>query len=296
MRCMVLRLAFSLFVLSLICSLTIPSYAQRYTWDADIPLLQDSALMDNPWSGSFNAPQVSKMDLDEDGFSDLVLFDRTSNKVSTFLYSSASGEYKYEPSYEALFPSDITGWMLLRDFDCDGEKDLFANSQLGMKVYRNARTQTGDLSWLLVADPLLTTGSSGDINLQVNVTDIPAIDDLDNDGDLDILVFDFASGETIRHHRNFSVENSGACGLDFTRETDRWGDFYECDCDIFSFGTPCSPSRTTNRLLHVSGKAMTTLDMDGDGDKELLMGQEDCEPLYYLENVGTPPGCVDDFL
>src|SRR5690606_8145344 len=36
------------------------------------------------------------------------------------------------------------------------------------------------------------------------------------------------------------------------------------------------------------GKSMTLIDADGDGDKELIMSQEDCDKLYFLENKGTP--------
>jgi len=35
--------------------------------------------------------------------------------------------------------------------------------------------------------PVLTIGFNGPINLKVNLTDLPAIDDVDGDGDLDVL-------------------------------------------------------------------------------------------------------------
>ena len=38
----------------------------------------------------------------------------------------------------------------------------------------------------------------------------------------------------------------------------------------------------------LEGKTLMTFDIDDDGDKEVLIGQEDCQPQYYLENIGSP--------
>jgi hypothetical protein len=51
------------------------------------------------------------------------------------------------PEYEALFPDGIYNWMLLRDYNCDGKKDIFTGDVLGMKVYMNTTTSPGRLEW-----------------------------------------------------------------------------------------------------------------------------------------------------
>jgi hypothetical protein len=258
-----------------------------YAWDQSIPVEIQGQQLKIAWAGGINAAQVSTMDLNEDGRDDLVIFDRTSEKTSTYLITDSS--YQYAPYYESLFPPALKGWMLLRDYNCDGKKDLFTHTPFGIKVYENVTTSGGSLDWQLVLDPIFTIGSSGLVNLQVNVVDLPGIDDLDGDGDLDILVYNFAVGGGIEYHKNLSFENTGTCGLEFERITKYWGDFLECECDLFAFGDElCEDIEPNARTKHIGGKTLATLDFDNDGDKEVLVGQEDCQPLYYLENIGNP--------
>jgi hypothetical protein len=240
-----------------------------------------------PWAGGLNSVQVGTIDFDLDGLDDLVLFDRTSNKLNTFRNTGAG--YEYAPEYEMLFPKGITGWIIFADYNCNGKKDIFTHTLFGIKVYENVSTDR--LEWKKVADPIYTTGTAGDFNLQVNLTDIPIIADIDNDGDLDILVYNFAIGGYIRHHKNFSVENTGKCGLQFTRVSMSWGEFEECECDTFAFnGNTCYDIEGAigGKVMHAGGKSMLLIDMNGNGVKDLLMSQEDCNKLYFLENIGTP--------
>lgn len=257
-----------------------------YNWHQSTPVFIQDIPMTLPWSGGINSAQVSTLDLNNDGIEDLVIFDRTSEKLSTFLLTDSG--YQYAPAYESSFPEGLIGWMLLRDFNCDRLKDIFTHTPFGIKVYENT-TASGELpSWQLVQDPIFTKGSSGQINLQVNILDLPVIDDLDGDDDLDILVYNFAVGGGIEYHKNLSIENEGSCDLEFERITRVWGDFLECECDIFAFGDElCEDLESNARLKHIGGKTLMTFDIDNDGDKEVLIGQEDCEPIYYLENIGT---------
>ena len=69
------------------------------------------------------------MDLNGDGTEDLVVFERTSGDLSTFLASAdpANAQKKvcmHAPSYEYLFPK-IDNWLILTDYNGDGLKDLF---------------------------------------------------------------------------------------------------------------------------------------------------------------------------
>ncbi len=249
-------------------------------------------MLTHAWAGGLNAGQYNTIDLNADGTQDLVIFDRTSNKLKTFL--GVNRQYKYAPEFEQLFPKNIRNWILLADYNCDGKKDIFTSSRFGMTVYQNTTGENGLLSWKTVADPVLTQGSSGKVNLQVNGTDIPGISDLDNDGDLDILVYNFAVGGFIEHHKNLSVENYGDCReLIFERITRQWGNFEECDCNKFAFGQRCAElegkaSTEPTEYVHAGGKSILAIDLDNDKDKDLLVGHETCNELYYMENVGTP--------
>ncbi len=259
-------------------------------YDSSVQVFENDILLENAWSGGLNAGQFSRIDMNADGQEDLVVYDRSSNLFHTYLKINDS--FIYHPAYRDFFPEDIEGWIVFRDYDCDGRKDIFANTERGMKAYRNISPPGGPLSWELVADPVLSLTNSGLINLQVNITDLPAIDDVDGDGDLDILVYNFAIGGYIRHHKNMSVERTGSCGsLDFELVSRNWGYFEECDCNWYAFlefGETCSDPPPLGRVMHPGGKSLTLIDMDNDGDKDFLGGHEQCDELYYLENVGTP--------
>ncbi|MEP2023879.1 MAG: T9SS type A sorting domain-containing protein [Reichenbachiella sp.] len=252
----------------------------------ELEIIQPFAIKNNQtlelaFTGGINSAQYHTIDLDGDGDLDLVLFDRSADKINCF--ENTGTAYIYQPYFEFLFPENIQHWMILADYDCDGFKDLFTYTGQGIRVFRNI-SSNNSVSWELVAEPLKTLGSSSKINLLFNPTDIPSIADLDNDGDLDILGFDFASSSQIEFHKNHSVENEGSCGLDFVRETRSYGDIWDCGCDNFTIDEPCSSS---GRILHAGGKALLSLDYNSDGLMDLVLSQETCENLSYAENNGS---------
>lgn len=262
----------------------------NFKFDQSIPVTVEGQKLALPWAGGLNAGQYQSIDLNLDGVEDLVVFDRTSNKINCFI--NEGGTYVYRPEYAHLFPKEISNWLVLADYNCDGQKDIFTSSVFGIKVYQGA-VQNGSITWELVADPIYTVGFAGQVNLQVNVSDIPAIVDVDGDGDLDILVFNFAGAGTIEYHQNQSMEEDSACGLNFRRATNKWGDFEECTCGLYALGTSCAALNgksmpENQRVMHAGGKALLLLDMDGDGDMEMIFGDEGCYNLAYFENVGSP--------
>ncbi|HHP7242127.1 MAG TPA: T9SS type A sorting domain-containing protein [Cyclobacteriaceae bacterium] len=256
----------------------------------DAELVIEGERLRNPWTGGLNAAQVSTMDIDFDDDDDLIVFDRASNTVSVFI--ADQGRYDYSEDHAFLFPDDITNWFLLRDYNFDGKKDIFTFTGLGIRVFKNISDE-GEIQWELVADPILTKGFGQITNLFLNATDIPAIADLKNDGDLDILVFNFATGITIRKYENLSQDNFGnADSLDFELTDNFWGELLECDCGQFAFGDEGSCGTDDNRILHVSGKSMMLMDMDNDGDLDFFLGHEDCIDLNIFENVGSPESAL----
>ncbi len=249
-----------------------------------------------PWAGGLNAAQYNTMDLNMDGKDDLVLFDRMANKVITFL--NIDNEYRYAPEYESFFPEGITNWLVLRDFNCDGKKDIFTGDVLGIKVFENKTQNGGTLAWEQFkffsgfpnepkSEVLLTKGFTFKTNLQLQFDDLPAIVDVDGDGDLDILSMRFVGDGSVEYHKNFSMERYGTCdSLDFERVTQTWGDFKECDCNVFAFnGTNCPPNG--GRVQHAGGKSLLFLDADGDSKPDLIFSEAECTRLFFLKNEGT---------
>jgi hypothetical protein len=248
------------------------------------------------WAGGLNAAHYNTMDLNGDGNEDLVTFDRTAGRITTFLNEGSA--YVYHPEYETYFPEGITNWVLLRDYNCDGKKDLFTGDILGIKVYANKTTPGSPPVWEQFlfysgfpgpkSPVLLTKGFSGKINLQLQFDDLPAVVDADGDGDLDIFSVRFVGNGSIEYHRNYSMERYGTCdSLDFERETQSWGDLTECGCGSFAFnGANCPPS-TGGRVQHAGGKSLLVLDVEGDGDVDVLLSEASCAQLYLLRNDGT---------
>ena len=276
-------------VLSVLFFLPLLSMAQfSYVIDQSIPVETASGvLLDFPWAGGLNSPQFNTIDLNADGKDDLVVYDRAGNRLFTFLQEN--DKYHYAPEYERHFPEGIRHWILLRDFNGDGKKDIFTSDPFGLKVFVNTTPEGESLTWRAFNNglPIFTKGFSGNINLKFNETDIPVIDDVDGDGDLDILNVSFVSNSAIEYHKNFSIEQTGGRDtLIFERITQTWGNFEECDCGVFAFNESCE-DLINGRVDHAGGKALLYIDLDQDGIKDLLFSEEECAELYFFKNEGT---------
>jgi len=191
---------------------------------------------------------------------------------------------------------------MLRDFNGDGIEDIFAYSDVpgiaGALVYTGSYTNnhltferfpfsSEEFNFDLI--PFNTSG--GLSNLYVNFIDYPAIDDIDGDGDLDILTFALGGGH-VYFYENQSIEMGyGLDSLIYLLEDNCWGRFYESgiseivdlspgvDSCAFGFGGNLVEDRH-------AGSTLLTLDYDNDGDKELILGDLSFNNLNMLHNGG----------
>jgi hypothetical protein len=268
------------------------SQAQDYFFRSEqsIPVkVADTELL-NPWSGGINSAQISKADLNNDGTEDLVIYDKTCNKLSTFIATENAGSFyfKHAPEYASLFPS-LSYWVLLRDFNNDGKKDIFCGASGGsVKCYKNISGIHEKIKFEPAKNEIYTEGFSGSIPMYISVSDIPSITDVDNDGDLDFLSFDPGGGDFVQFNKNLSIETYGTSdSLTFKRIGDCWGNFIEGPtCNQVDFGVQCDQGEG-KRVMH-SGATILALDLDNDEDKDLITGTVECSNINRIKNDGTP--------
>jgi len=51
----------------------------------DLPVSNEQGALDLAWAGGINAGQYQTIDLNQDGLLDLFIFERTTNKITTFI-------------------------------------------------------------------------------------------------------------------------------------------------------------------------------------------------------------------
>jgi len=267
----------------------------------DTPVTINGNLINQAWTGGLNNPQISNIDLNNDGILDLFLFDRSGNVKLVFLVENNNGEINYVPDtgLPETFP-EFKDWVLLADYNQDGKADIFTHSSEiaggGIAVYKN--TSVGStisfelMSGLLQAHAEFESGGI-DFPLFVNAADIPSFLDVDEDGDMDILTF-AVSGAELEYYENQSQELFGDNEhLIYELKNTCWGYFREGALDnaITLFDT-CQnnvinpKSFENNAGIHV-GSTVLSLDLNGDLIKDLLIGDVTSRNLIALINGGT---------
>ncbi len=290
-------------LLSFLFFITHNLLSQNYTRVDSIKVQVNGNWLKNPWAGGHNYIQLSDIDMNGDGIKDLFVFDRAGHRVTTYINKGTPNTVDYIDStfkYASHFPH-LEDWVLLRDYNCDGKPDIFtyAISVGGVKVWRNTSTP-GNLQFTLESNyiksdytPTITTDPLS--NLYITRVDIPTIDDIDGDGDLDILTFDF-SGSIVEYHINKSKELGYNCdSLIFILDVNGcWGDFQEDpnNCDISLSACRTINYDTLNIINHLkenlhTGSCSVCLDIDADGDKDILIGDISCCSMSLLTNGGT---------
>lgn len=283
------------------------SYAQVNfnRFDAITVLNYSGDTLKNPWAGGFNSPQFSEVDIDRDGIKDIFVFDRTGNRKSCFINAGIPNQaiYTHAPEYNHLFPV-LREWAILRDYNCDGKMDIFTYSSGGMAAYTN--TSTTQLSFVLdtslvYSDYQPDSSTPSYINLYISSADIPAIEDVDGDGDLDVLTFSIV-GAYVVYHKNLSMEKYGTCdSLDFQVRNECWGFFKEnLSSNSVTLQDTCTfnnanPERTSGGNKH-AGSTLFMLDVNADNAKDLVLSDVSFSNFTLLVNGDTSPNLTESHI
>lgn len=261
-----------------------------------IPVFENSLRLNNPWTGGLNFCGFTEIDLDLNGKKDLAVFDKICNsggKIRTFLNYGSAGitNYKHAPQFEKGFP-DLTNFAYLIDYNNDGKEDLFTYTTGGMKVYKNT-SSPGVFSFELIKPLLMSNYNPGGTpnysNIYCNPVALPGISDIDNDGDIDVLSYS-VFGIRIEFHKNMSQELYGhSDSLVFDMVDDCWGDIQESSCSVELNQCPFmklyQDIQNHSKVMH-SGSCIMCFDRNGDGDKDLILGDVSCSEIFYVENEG----------
>jgi len=284
------------------------------------PVRVNGVDLKHPFAGGINAPQFSAADLNNDGKQDLFLFDRVGNVVLTFINEGSSNapNYVFRPEYAKNFPEGLRDWVLLRDFDQDGAMDIFCASFAPGTQEIQVFKGYFDGNVLLFTPYLFTYPPSCNYcnpllifypddnpafwnNFPINRGDIPAIDDIDGDGDLDIVAFSAGTSTSPTMLRNMSVEKGlGLANPQFELYDRCWGRFYEngltrCRAELSCHPDTCylncafvGPAPADDREVNRHpGATLTTLDYDNDGDKDLMLGNITYPCVNFMLNGGS---------
>ena len=196
--------------------------------------------------GGLNWTHPALADLDADGDQELLVGERSGSLV---LYrnrgSATSPHWQFEADGYAGVATGGWAYPVLADVTGDSVPDLFVGAGDGtVAIYYNDGTPAAPI-WPASPDTSLPAGSNA----------APALDDLDGDGDLDLLVGH--EGGTLVHFRNTGTLTNPT----WAQQTSSYGGISES-----------------------GGLQPALVDLDGDSDRDLLVGL--CGQLVWYRRGG----------
>jgi hypothetical protein len=258
-----------------------------------VSVKKGSSYYEKPFIGGLNSPQFSKMDLNQDGKMDVIIFDRSDYKLLPFL-KTTKGNFQYAPEYEKYLPNGKYIY-LTADINSDGKLDVFTLSDIGdMVIHINTSSDTiqklsfnnlgpgfyrnqFDSSQPILYNPL-SFGSS--------INDLPAIQDIDKDGDIDLVTYDdfnliYMMYSDVRKEKGWSKDTFEFQNMDYC-----YGYFWEgFNGEIILNSCPATlnfPLKLKPR--HAGGAACWFYDQDDDGDMDMYISNINSPRITYMEN------------
>ncbi len=248
-----------------------------------IPVYQNGKLMHHAWAGGLNSPQFSEIDLDNDGYLDLVIYDQIgagrAGKVLCFLNNGQTiNPYQYTAEYSTIFDTLVTAsFITAKDINQDNIPDLITtlgNDFEGLLIYEGFYDKNNTYNFILRQE--IYGYTLDDLRK-------PAVVDVDKDGFWDILKLNTADDGI-----NF-LRNLGRDTLAFEVE-ECWGNFIKFPLqNTIQLDTDCShtPKTESTPPLHYFS-ALSAFDVDGDDDTDFFLSNSGSNYVNYIVNGGSP--------
>lgn len=262
----------------------ISTYAQESDFKPlNIEVIESGDTLSMPWAGGIFSSHLGQVDINNDGRLDLVSVDRYSSKNYVFIHE-ANGTYYLDEALSLTLPK-INGWFYFRDVNCDGVSDLFCYEENNEGSYYQGTYIDNTLQFIFSQETITVDGNP----LFTQFNDNPILEDIDLDGDIDLLTYD-AVGQYLQFYKNQSLELGQGCGLSFQLSDHCWGAFAnEIASDSIVLNQNCLPnlqSPNSNASLHFI-PSLFAFDYQGDGDFDLFAGDVLGNSLSLLKNGGS---------
>jgi hypothetical protein len=271
----------------------------RYNKAGHIDFIKNGNAIESPFVGGMNSPQLQMMDLNLDGKTDIIAFDRSDFRIMTFLRVSGDN-FKYAPMYEHLLPSGKYIYKLA-DLNSDGKLDVFTIAETGeLLISLNITPTKGPLKFKDLGPQYYRNQFDSGSFIYYNAlsianakTDLPEIKDLDNDGDLDIVNYDatyltYSMFKDVRAEFKWSKDTFEFQNMDYC-----FGYFWEgFDNNIklnncfLQNGNPNFNPKLKPRPgpRHNGGASCWFFDDDNDGDYEMYISNIGIKKITKLKN------------
>jgi hypothetical protein len=283
-----------------------------FRFNDSIPVTQYGNTLVNAWAGGINYPQWGEIDVNNDGLNDLFMFDRSNNRVLTLINNGNPNPsaFRYVDAFKTHYPK-LGGWITLNsawaavyDYNFDGYPDLFSVSKQNSGIIQFRGNYDGVNGYTFTCVDSVVKykfGVNQESNVLASANLVADFNDLDNDGDMDIIAQQLSCVGTYAYYRNYNKEDGFPADSvnNYRLITNDWGNFVlrpggYSNVIVNSFhDTTCfdpgpflqwHPGDIAPKDDTYS--AVKSIDLDGDGDKDALVGDSQAFNLLAIYNGG----------